>query len=60
MTELPDRKLLCIMTMIIKKGKDAPVKCATEANQMHQRRPPKNMVSITKYELIEKPDKGVF
>ncbi len=28
--------------------------------QKHQRRPPKNMVSITKYELIEKPDKGVF
>jgi hypothetical protein len=58
--ELPDQELLCIMTMIFQKGKDAPVKCATEANQMHQRRPQKIMVSITKYELIEKPDKGVF
>jgi hypothetical protein len=28
--------------------------------QMHQKTSPKNAVSITKYELIEKPDKGVF
>jgi len=59
LTELPDRKLLCIMTMILEKGKDASVRCATAGTEAPETSP-KNMVSITKYELIEKPDEGVF
>jgi len=51
--------MLGIMTMIYKKGKDASVKCATRPTDAPETSP-KNMVSITKYELIEKPDKGVF
>jgi hypothetical protein len=45
--------------MIFKKGKDASVRCTTAATETPETSP-KNMVSITKYELIEKPDKGVF
>ena len=45
--------------MIIEKGKDASVKRATAATDAPETSP-KNMVSITKYELIEKPDKGIF
>jgi hypothetical protein len=47
------------MAMILEKGKDASVKCATAGTEAPETSP-KNMVSITKYELIEKPDKGVF
>jgi hypothetical protein len=47
------------MTMIIEKGKDASVRCAAAGTDAPETSP-KNMVSITKYELIEKPDKGVF
>jgi hypothetical protein len=52
--------MLGIMTMIIQKGKDASIKVQLEATEAPETSHPKIMVSITKYQLIEKPDKAVF
>jgi hypothetical protein len=45
---------------MIQKGKDVSVKVQLEATEAPETSHQKIMISITKYQLIEKPDKAVF
>jgi hypothetical protein len=59
MTKLPDRELPCIMTISTVKERRSCLMCycATVSPGTSQQQ---DMVILSKYQLVENPEKGVF